>query len=108
MPHIRPMRRAFVALALCLAAALPVQAQEAERDLGEGLRQLSEGSRIILERLLGELAPLVADLRAKIDDLSRYEMPEVLENGDIIIRRKPPTPDTPLPDAPAPGGAIDL
>lgn len=102
------MRRSLAALALCLAAALPAQAEAPERDLGEGLRQLSEGSRIILERLLGELAPLVADLRAKIDDLSRYEMPEVLENGDIIIRRKPPAPDAPLPAPPAPGGAIDL
>ncbi|PKP79460.1 MAG: AAA+ family ATPase [Alphaproteobacteria bacterium HGW-Alphaproteobacteria-2] len=101
------MRRTLAALAICLSA-LPVQAQETERDLGEGLRQLSEGTRIILERLLGELAPLVADLRGKIDDLGRYEMPEVLENGDIIIRRKPPAPDTPLPEPPAPGGAIDL
>ncbi len=106
MPHIRRMRRSLAALALCLAA-LPVQAQEPERDLGEGLRQLSEGSRIILERLLGELAPLVADLRDKIDDLSRYEMPEVLENGDIIIRRKPAPPPAP-PETSAPGGAIDL
>lgn len=99
------MRHALATLAICLVTALPVRADSGET--GEGWRQLSEGSRILLERLMGELAPMMAELRAMIDDLTLYEMPEVQENGDIIIRRKEPLPPAP-PDAPAPDGAVDL
>lgn len=38
-------------------------------------------------------------LEAAIEWVPQYEMPEVLENGDIIIRRKPPSHDSKdLPD----------
>ena len=37
------------------------------------------------------MGPMVRDLFDKIDDINRYELPEVLPNGDIIIRRKPDT-----------------
>ena len=51
------------------------------------------------------LLPMLAELSALIDDVSMYEMPEILPNGDIIIRRRPPEPE----DAPPEGGAsIDL
>ena len=33
-----------------------------------------------------------------LKSIPQYEAPEVLENGDIIIRRKRPKPDTPAPD----------
>ncbi|MBI2586526.1 MAG: hypothetical protein HYW28_11770 [Rhodospirillales bacterium] len=29
--------------------------------------------------------------------IPQYETPEILDNGDIIIRRKPPKPQTPAP-----------
>jgi len=36
------------------------------------------------------LGPALRDLEEKIDDLNAYLPPEVLPNGDIIIRRKVP------------------
>jgi len=103
------MSRIFAPLLVAATMLSPAAHAQQEDSLSEGMRQLSEGSRIILESIMGELAPMMAELRSMIDDLSRYEMPEVLDNGDIIIRRKPesPAPDT---DREAPGGSgpIDL
>ena len=36
------------------------------------------------------MGPALADLLEKIDDLSAYHPPEMLPNGDIILRRKTP------------------
>ena len=77
--------------------ALPAAAQE---DGGPGIRDglglLSEGSRLILEGLLDEMRPfvedqmipLLQDLNGMIGDLSAYHPPEILPNGDILIRRR--------------------
>jgi hypothetical protein len=37
-------------------------------------------------------------MMALVDDMTNYELPEMLENGDIIIRRKP---DAPVVEPPA-------
>ena len=39
---------------------------------------------------LEELSPAIEGLLNRIEDLSVYHSPEVLENGDIIVRRKKP------------------
>jgi hypothetical protein len=39
-----------------------------------------------------------------LGDLDQYEPPEVLPNGDVILRRKPPPP----PRVDAPGPEVDL
>ena len=61
--------------------------------------------------LRDEIAPVIARLAELIDDLSSYELPERLPNGDIIIRRSPDAPPLPTP-APQPdmddGGAVEL
>ncbi|NQV94402.1 MAG: hypothetical protein HQ482_04615 [Sphingomonadales bacterium] len=66
-----------------LIASAPVQAQETPDD---PLAQAEEGMR----RILTALQLLMATI-------PQYELPEVLENGDIIIRRVqpeiPPDPD---------------
>jgi hypothetical protein len=56
--------------------------------------------------LLGkDMGPVVAQLLGQIDDLRNYRAPEVLPNGDIILRRIPDAPDyDPDPDT----GAVDL
>ncbi len=41
-------------------------------------------------RALTEMQPALKDLMAMIGDLDKYHAPEMLENGDIIIRRKLP------------------
>ena len=44
---------------------------------------------------LNQLGPAVSDLSVLVDDISNYQTPERLENGDIIIRRKPGAPPPP-------------
>ena len=58
-------------------------------ELRKNLEQLSEDTQEFFESWVDDLGPLLNSLRDKIDDLSEYEPPEVLPNGDIIIRRKP-------------------
>ena len=103
--------------AVCLIAALSLgsaaQAQDEDQTLRDGLDRLGEGSRMILEGLAQEMRPLLNEMRPMfeqellpllnrladvMDDLSHYEMPERLPNGDIILRRSPEAP--PLPQDP--------
>jgi len=91
--------------------------------LGEGMDLLGEGARMILEGILDDMRPMLDEaqpffreeflpmlqrLGEVMDDLTLYDLPERLPNGDIIIRRSP---DAPAPDAmPEPGedGEIEL
>ena len=83
--------RQILAVGLALAlGALPLQAQETNDDMREGLSLLQEGTRLLLEGLLKELGPALLELQGRIIDLNAYYPPEVLPNGDIIIRRKVP------------------
>lgn len=41
------------------------------------------------------LAPVLDDLSVLVDDLANYQAPQRLENGDVIIRRKPGAPPPP-------------
>ncbi len=109
-------------LALILAlTASPVLAQDAER----GLSLMERGAQLFLDGLLREVEPGLRDLEGalremepalrgfidqmgpaltellgQVDDLANYNAPEMLPNGDIILRRKQPLP----PKAPDPGG----
>lgn len=62
-----------------------------------------------LERLTKPLVPMLRDLGKQIEDIPNYHPPEVLPNGDIIIRRKPDLqdPDTP-PQEPKQLEPLDL
>ena len=51
---------------------------------------LSQGSRLLLRGLIGELEPALRELEGALNDLNAYYPPEILPNGDIIIRRKVP------------------
>ncbi|MDE4303245.1 hypothetical protein PXK30_08290 [Phaeobacter gallaeciensis] len=113
---------------LCLSA--PVAAQESEEN-GKGL--MEKGAELFWEGLRKEMAPALEDLEglaaeigpsmreflsemgpalaaiaAEVEDWSSYELPEILPNGDIIIRKKPETP-TPEDEGEAPeSGVTDL
>ncbi len=118
-----------ISFALALVAA-PALAQE-----DEGRSLMERGAEMFLEGLRRELEPALEDLRGmageygpsmrsffeemgpafmalldEVKDWSRYEPPEILPNGDIIIRRKPdpdaePSPDPQqAPDVLPPGG----
>lgn len=60
----------------------------AEDDRGRDL--MAEALRLFMKGLLEEMEPAVDGLEGLLDDLGAYHAPEVLPNGDIIIRRKRP------------------
>lgn len=105
---------------------MPLAAQEAEKDDGfslmeegaklffrgimeemepalDDLQGLAEGMQPALREFVREMGPALADILRKVDDLNAYLPPEILPNGDIIIRRK-----TPLEQAEEPQGEIEL
>ena len=57
-------------------------------NMREGVELLQEGTRLLLEGLMLEIGPALKELEGKLIDLNSYHAPEVLPNGDIIIRRK--------------------
>lgn len=116
------------ALAVLTIAAAPVCAQETKPSAEEGFSLLEEGARIILRSLMDEMEPALQDMQKQfgeaagemgpalqklaemIGDIRNYEPPEMLPNGDIIIRRKAPV-GPPLPGpgpVPGPNGEIEL
>ncbi|QIE47362.1 hypothetical protein G5B38_18555 [Pseudohalocynthiibacter aestuariivivens] len=120
--------RQFVTIAtVAMLAVGPTQAQETEDD---GFSLMEEGARLLFEGLSREMepalrdlmglteemepklrefamkmGPALADIMGKIDDLSSYHAPEMLPNGDIIIRKK--TPQEML-DVPKEGEEIEI
>ncbi|MEP1537112.1 MAG: hypothetical protein ABJQ34_09910 [Paracoccaceae bacterium] len=97
-------------LILCMSFATPIMAQD-----DEAPSLLERGAQMFLEGLLEEMEPALDDMQDfvlkagpafkefvdamgpalievfdQVEDWSTYEVPEILENGDIIIRKKPP------------------
>ncbi|MEM8536946.1 MAG: hypothetical protein AAGF56_03700 [Pseudomonadota bacterium] len=56
----------------------------------EDLQGLSEDMGPALREFVDQMGPALADLLGEIEDLSAYHPPEILPNGDIILRRKMP------------------
>jgi hypothetical protein len=121
------MSRILITFFLSLAA-VSAAAQESppappeivpEEEMGEGLDLMEEGAKLLLRGLMSEMEPAidemgkaltemepaVTELMRMIGDFRNYHAPEMLENGDIIIRRK--TPLVPAPET-GPKGEIDL
>lgn len=119
---------------LCLTA-MPAVAQDQdappEDTSGDGYSLMEEGARLFLRGLmdevdpamenlrdlagemtpavrefLHEMGPALAELLSKVEDITNYYPPEMLPNGDIILRRKPEA--EPAPEPPAPGDEIEL
>lgn len=111
-----------------LAAPLPALPQSTTDD---GIGLVERGLGIIAENLwndfgpdlerlgqdmgsaLADLAPMLRELSILVDDLGNYQAPQRLENGDVLIRRKPGAPPPPplgesLPgDDPTPQVPVD-
>mmetsp|Transcript_22977 Transcript_22977/g.38754 ORF Transcript_22977/g.38754 Transcript_22977/m.38754 type:complete len:123 (+) Transcript_22977:3091-3459(+) len=79
--------------------------QEIEPSL-EDLHGLAEEFGPAFEAFTSQMAPALRDLLAEVEDWSVYHPPEMLENGDIIIRRRAPE-EAPAPTEPE-EGPIDL
>ncbi|HSF90990.1 MAG TPA: hypothetical protein VLA51_02175 [Paracoccaceae bacterium] len=111
------MRQFVFALALLLPAPLLAQDDDAT-----GPSLMERGAQLFLEGLMNEMGPAIEgmqdfveqmgpalrDLMREVKDWSLYEAPEVLPNGDIIIRRKPETPKPLDEPEPLPDGQIEL
>lgn len=108
--------RYIVYAAVMALLALPVRAEDAPvPDKGEGLNLMEEGARLLLRGLMREMEPAMDDLRGmaaemepmirrfvdemgpamvdlmgRMGDISQYHAPEMLPNGDVILRRKVP------------------
>ncbi|MDQ2092878.1 hypothetical protein [Rhodalgimonas zhirmunskyi] len=88
---------------------------DGKQDAAEGLSLIEEGAKLFMRGMikemepalddlqlfgekiepklkvfLDEMGPALAELIGKIDDITAYQAPEMLPNGDIIIRRKIP------------------
>ncbi|MGB3406784.1 MAG: hypothetical protein WBA67_04760 [Jannaschia sp.] len=100
--------------------ALPASAQEAEAPslMERGLKLFMDGLMDEMEPALRDLEGLAQDVRPlleqfqkdlgeTVDDLNAYHAPEILPNGDILIRRKEPLEPSPQIE-PNPDGSIDL
>ena len=101
------MQCAVIPLLICLYAA-PAAAQEASPvdpgDVDQGVTLLQEGAKLLLKGLISnmepamqdmgkaitDLQPALQDLLAMMGDVTKYHSPELLKNGDILIRRKTP------------------
>ena len=123
------MRYFLVTTAVLAALAGPLVAQE-DAPAEDGFSLMEEGAKLLLRGLMEEiepnvqefqnlmeefgpamqdfmveLGPRLGELLELVDDFQYYGQPEILPNGDIIIRRDPSAPAfTP----PAADGEIEL
>lgn len=99
------MRVSFKVLVVCVFCASSSAAQEEDgpslmergaQQFLEGLLQEMEPAWRELQEFMDAMGPAMIELMDDVKDWSDYEPPEILDNGDIIIRRKP---ELPVPEA---------
>ncbi|MDF1669836.1 MAG: hypothetical protein P1U83_09490 [Roseovarius sp.] len=119
------MKRFVITTGALLLSTLPLQAQEEDEGFSlmergaqlffEGIRRemepalddlmaLADDMEPVLRDFVSEMGPAFVELLSQIEDLSAYHPPEILPNGDIILRKK--TPEE-MPDEPI-EGEIDI
>ncbi|MDK3018098.1 hypothetical protein [Pseudodonghicola flavimaris] len=79
----------------------------------DSLRDWAERAGPSMRSFMEEMGPALAEMMDEVRDWTRYYPPEMLPNGDILIRRRPdPVPDQPEGEAPAdealPEGGTDI
>ena len=87
------MRRSV--LALCLWAAIG----------GGALAQSLVQERAPSDEPAGRIGRLLGDLTQMLGDVSGWQAPEILPNGDILIRRRQPVEGGETPEDPPPGSS---
>lgn len=123
------MKRFVITTGALLLSTLPLQAQEEDEGFSlmergaqlffEGIRRemepalddlmaLADDMEPVLRDFVSEMGPAFVELLSQIEDLSAYHPPEILPNGDIILRKKTPEemPEV-MPDEPI-EGEIDI
>jgi len=79
---------------------------EIEPGLNEAQRLFDEISPT-LRGFLSEMGPALGEIAREIEDWSLYELPEILPNGDILIRRKSPENERAQPEGSSPSAPPD-
>ncbi len=78
----------IVTMATAVVLAWPGEPVAANNASGSAeIQEEAEQARRKIEEALGNL---IAGLKLMMDSIPQYEAPEILENGDILIRRKRP------------------
>lgn len=86
---------------LCLMGSpLAAQSENDGDTIPDTLQEFADSMRKLFEGFADDVAPLMEDLATRLEGLQGYHPPEVLENGDIIIRKKTPQEREAEPDAP--------
>ncbi len=85
------MKRSLAILTALMLTASPLSADDSKSPLpsDEEMQQLGDIAQRWMRSFKEKMSPMVEQLREMVDDMSAYEAPEMLPNGDIIIRRKP-------------------
>jgi hypothetical protein len=73
----------------------------------QSLRDLAEEAGPAMQSFMAEMGPALVDLFDTVKDFSAYHPPEILPNGDIILRRKAEEPPLDMPE-PGPNGEVEL
>jgi len=79
-----PMRWLAFMIFLAATPAAPQDAGPDGRDL------MAEALRLFMRGLMEEMEPAFDDLNSLLENIDVYHPPEMLPNGDIIIRRRTP------------------
>ena len=74
----------------------------------EGMEGLAERLAPSLRNFAREMGPKLSEILESVDDWNAYQAPEMLPNGDIIIRRKPDHPLTPPETPTEPEPQVDI
>lgn len=140
IPYIGGMKQILLATALAFSVTPALaQGEDAPLDDGaeieDGFNLMEEGARLMFRGLMNELEPALDDfeemardleprfemlademgpalmeLFQTLDSVRYYDAPEILPNGDIIIRRSPDAPEyapRSIPDGPAGDGEAE-
>lgn len=73
-----------------LALLLTVTPAAGQEDGSNGRDLMAEALRLFMQGFMAEMEPALEDLQGFVDNLNAYHPPEILPNGDILIRRKTP------------------
>jgi len=79
-------------------APLDLAQADSTEDFDEQMNELSDTARRTVEEFVNLIGPMMTRLSRLIDDLPVYQTPEILPNGDILIRRQP-APGLPLDES---------
>ena len=64
----------------------------------DGMREFADLVGPQMQDFMAQMGPALGEIFDKVEDWSRYHPPEMLPNGDIIMRRKTPDADEGAPE----------